>query len=185
MMMIVKTVKKYAQLMMFSFRIGIFIGQTRFIHLISQKHHNHINLFYLLINKQKATVRRMNEIGLRLNDYQMMNHFPNHWELTRKGFVKIRNGLFFIQLTRTDTLMKNVKRFRREMERENNPLAVRDANGVSIYLNVIPMSYMLPQDYAIFAEEFKRSPNQVWIVKPAAGSQGNGIFLVRTLKVCN
>lgn len=43
---------------------------------------------------------------------RMINHFPTHYELTRK-----------------DLMVKNVKRYRRELEREGSPLAARDATG--------------------------------------------------------
>lgn len=43
---------------------------------------------------------------------RMINHFPTHYELTRK-----------------DLLVKNIKRYRRELEREGSPLAARDATG--------------------------------------------------------
>ena len=41
------------------------------------------------------------ENGTRLSDQQMVNHFPNHYELTRK-----------------DLMVKNFKRFRREFEKD-------------------------------------------------------------------
>lgn len=36
--------------------------------------------------------------GIRLNDHQVINHFPNHYELTRK-----------------DLMVKNLKRYKKEM----------------------------------------------------------------------
>ena len=48
----------------------------------------------------------------RMNDFQMINHFPNHYELTRK-----------------DTMVKNIKRYRRDLEREGNPLAEKSQEG--------------------------------------------------------
>ena len=68
------------------------------------------------------------------------------------------------------------------MERENNPIAERDSEGNLIYMDVVPMTYLLPGDYTIFAEEFKKSPNTTWIMKPTSRSQGSGIFLVNKLK---
>ena len=44
--------------------------------------------------------------------YRMINHFPTHYELTRK-----------------DLLVKNIKRYRRELEREGSQLAARDSTG--------------------------------------------------------
>jgi hypothetical protein len=41
---------------------------------------------------------------MHLNDWQRINHFPNHYELTRK-----------------DLLIKNLKRAKRQLEREVSP----------------------------------------------------------------
>lgn len=43
------------------------------------------------------------ETGFRLNDDQILNHFPNHYELTRK-----------------DLMVKNIKRYRKSLEKEGN-----------------------------------------------------------------
>ena len=32
----------------------------------------------------------------------------------------------------------------------------------------IPVTFMLPADYNIFVEEFRRNPSSTWIMKPAA-----------------
>ena len=82
---------------------------------------------------------------------QLLNHFPNHFELTRK-----------------DLMVKNIKRFRKEMEKENNPIADKDETGGLLYMDIVPMTYILPGDYTIFAEEFKKYPNATWIMKPTA-----------------
>jgi len=44
-----------------------------------------------------------------LIDFRVINHFPNHYELTRK-----------------DLLVKNIKRYRKELERDGDPMAARD-----------------------------------------------------------
>lgn len=45
------------------------------------------------------------------------------------------------------------------------------------------MSYVLPSEYVIFADEFKKQQGDknVWIMKPIARSQGKGIFLFNKL----
>lgn len=57
------------------------------------------------------------DTGYRLSDDQMVNHFPNHYELTRK-----------------DLMIKNIKRYRKELEKEASPLAEKDENGKHLYL---------------------------------------------------
>ena len=104
------------------------------------------------------------DTGHRLGEYQLLNHFPNHYELTRK-----------------DLMVKNIKRYKKEIEKENSPLAEKDENGNYKYLDIIPQTFILPGDYSIFAEEFKRSTNVMWIMKPSSKSQGKGIFLVNKL----
>jgi len=79
-------------------------------------------------------------------------------------------------------MVKNIKRFRKDMEKESNPIADKDESGALIYMDIVPMTYILPGDYNIFVEEFKRYNNATWIMKPTAGAQGKGIFLVNKLK---
>ena len=103
-----------------------------------------------------ATVHRLfnPETGVRLNDHQIVNHFPNHYELTRK-----------------DHMLKNIKRYRRECEREKSPLAAKDDKGSYLHLDLVPATFMLPGDYGMFAEEYRRMPG-TWIMKPAGAAQG-------------
>ena len=63
-------------------------------------------------------------------------------------------------------MVKNIKRWRKEMEKENNPIAEKDAGGNYLYMDMFPMTYVLPGDYTIFVEEFKRNPHTTWIMKP-------------------
>ena len=94
---------------------------------------------------------------VRLNDNQLVNHFPNHYELTRK-----------------DLLVKNIKRFKGEME------IVTLHSGEKLELNqeIIPTTFILPLEYSLFLEEFTKSQHKKWILKPAGRSQGKGISLV-------
>ncbi|XP_048404326.2 polyglutamylase complex subunit TTLL1-like isoform X3 [Stegostoma tigrinum] len=104
------------------------------------------------------------ENGYRLSDDQIVNHFPNHYELTRK-----------------DLMIKNIKRYRKELEKEGSPLAEKDENGKYVYLDFVPVTFMLPADYNMFVEEFRRNPNSTWIMKPCGKAQGKGIFLINKL----
>ncbi|KDO20703.1 hypothetical protein SPRG_13914 [Saprolegnia parasitica CBS 223.65] len=95
------------------------------------------------------------ESGIRLGDGQYVNHFPNHYELTRK-----------------DLMVKNLKRYKKEAEKDPS-LAEK--------LDFIPVTYTLPADYSLFVEEFRRNPNVMWIMKPTSKAQGKGIFLINKL----
>ena len=51
----------------------------------------------------------------------------------------------------------------------------------------MPTTFVLPQEYLMFVEEFKRCAKQVgggkhWIMKPIGKAQGKGIFLFDNLK---
>ena len=48
---------------------------------------------------------------------RVINHFPNHYELTRK-----------------DMMMKNIKRYRKELDKEGNPVAEKDELGRYLHL---------------------------------------------------
>ena len=65
-------------------------------------------------------------------------------------------------------MVKNLKRFRKEMEKEGNALAERDERGNLVYMDIVPLTYTLPADYVIFVEEFKKNPNTTWIMKPTS-----------------
>jgi len=41
-----------------------------------------------------------------------------------------------------------------------------------------PMTYYMPNEYTLFLDEYKRSPNQLWIMKPVGKAQGRGIFII-------
>ncbi|KAI3384361.1 hypothetical protein SNEBB_008234 [Seison nebaliae] len=86
-----------------------------------------------------------------------INHFRNHYELTRKNLM-----------------VKNLKRHRRQLEKLGSP----DTAQCDFY----PTTYELPSEYHMFVEEYKKCPETVWIMKPVAKSQGKGIFLFRELK---
>ena len=72
-------------------------------------------------------------------------------------------------------MVKNLKRHKKALEREGK---TTEANSYDFF----PTTYNLPGDYSLFVEEFKKSNNQVWIMKPIGKSQGRGIFLFNKLQ---
>mmetsp|Transcript_1055 Transcript_1055/g.1065 ORF Transcript_1055/g.1065 Transcript_1055/m.1065 type:complete len:433 (+) Transcript_1055:87-1385(+) len=115
------------------------------------------NIYWASVN----TIRQIfnPESGYRLNDLQLVNHFPNHFELTRK-----------------DLMVKNIKRYLKEVARDPSILGTCPPPQ-----DFVPVTYLLPADYTIFVEEFRRNPNAMWIMKPTSRSQGKGIFLINKL----
>ncbi|KAK7505808.1 hypothetical protein BaRGS_00003079, partial [Batillaria attramentaria] len=91
-------------------------------------------------------------------DHVRINHFRNHYELTRKNLM-----------------VKNLKRLRRQLERESGKLEAQKCD-------FFPSTYELPSEYHIFVDEYRRNPGFIWIMKPIAKSQGKGIFLFKRLK---
>lgn len=96
------------------------------------------------------------------SDHQRINHFPNHYELTKK-----------------DNLIKNLKRTQRALQREG---LLEEAAKYDFF----PGTYVLPADYGLFVEEFKNHPaGTIWIMKPTGSAQGKGIFLFNKLAQIN
>lgn len=97
---------------------------------------------------------------IHLQAHQRVNHFRNHYELTRK-----------------DLLVKNIKRAQRQAQRDG---LLEEAQ---CYAACSPLTFVLPAEYSIFAEEFKKqqASGAIWIMKPVGKSQGKGIFLFNKL----
>ncbi|CAB3399038.1 unnamed protein product [Caenorhabditis bovis] len=94
----------------------------------------------------------------KFGEKQLICHFRNDFELTRKDF-----------------LIKNYKKARKAKE--------KSGIDVNATFNFLPSSYVLPAEYHLFVEEFRKYPSDtIWIMKPVAGAQGKGIFLFRKLK---
>lgn len=93
--------------------------------------------------------------------HQKINHFWNHYELTRK-----------------DLLIKNVKRTQKYLEKEHG-------RSYSEEYDFIPTSFSLPQEYALFKIEYRKNPKLLWIVKPVGRCQGKGIFLLERFSQLN
>ncbi|XP_065296562.1 polyglutamylase complex subunit TTLL1 isoform X2 [Dermacentor albipictus] len=93
----------------------------------------------------------------RLSEKQRVNHFPTHYELTRK-----------------DLLARHMQRYQRQrskaLQRDEPPPPA-----------IVPSTYVLPRDYSMFVDEYKKlagGGSSLWIVKPCGKAQGIGIKLV-------
>ncbi|GMI45796.1 hypothetical protein TrCOL_g10943 [Triparma columacea] len=94
--------------------------------------------------------------GMHLESHQRLNHFRNAKEICRK-----------------DLLIKNLKKRRRQLEKEGS---YEEATQYDFF----PVTFNLPREYALFVEEFKRQGG-LWIMKPIGSAQGKGIFLFSKL----
>eukprot|EP00357_Protocruzia_adherens_P036791 CAMPEP_0114979606 /NCGR_PEP_ID=MMETSP0216-20121206/4462_1 /TAXON_ID=223996 /ORGANISM="Protocruzia adherens, Strain Boccale" /LENGTH=437 /DNA_ID=CAMNT_0002340945 /DNA_START=29 /DNA_END=1342 /DNA_ORIENTATION=+ len=94
---------------------------------------------------------------MHLQPTQRVNHFRNHYELTRK-----------------DLMIKNLKRYKKLCDKEG-----RQEEAAS--MGFVPTTYNLPGEYSLFVEEFKKASGSVWIMKPIGRAQGKGIFLFHKL----
>ncbi|XP_077192171.1 putative tubulin polyglutamylase TTLL9 isoform X2 [Paroedura picta] len=93
-----------------------------------------------------------------MDEHVRISHFRNHYELTRKNYI-----------------VKNLKRFRKHLERDSGKLE-------AMKCDFFPKTFEMPSEYHLFVEEFRKNPGITWIMKPVARSQGRGIFLFRKLK---
>jgi len=95
---------------------------------------------------------RMREnIYKMMHEFQRVNHFPGSTELTRK-----------------DRLWENFSR-------------TATAIGEDTY-DFVPDTFVLPAEAKAFKKRFMKTKGEhLWIVKPAASSQGKGIFILRKL----
>ncbi len=111
------------------------------------------NVYWASVN----TVRNIfnGKSMIKLQDNQILNHFPTWFELCRK-----------------DHLAKNIKKYKKQLIKEGKSIDIID---------FLPQTYILPGDMSIFMEEFKRNPTYLWILKPSNRSQGSGIVLVNKL----
>lgn len=138
---------------------------------------------------------------VKLRPGQLVNHFPNHCELTRKvelaaAAARARHAaclwrafLACLAPWRPVTcttlpipaggarpsqhlLAKNVKRYQRRCKEESSLPGAATATPAAAAPDFLPATFALPHDYALFLEEFKRQPDATWILKPIDKAQG-------------
>lgn len=76
--------------------------------------------------------------------------------------MKVNHFRGWYELCRKDMLNKNLKKFKRNLEKQNN-------KEESNQYDFLPSTYLLPSEYVIFYEEFKKyqsDSKSLWIMKP-------------------
>ena len=87
------------------------------------------------------------------------------WVFTRHRILpsmRVNHFRGWAELCRKDLLNKNLKKFKSGLHKQNN-------NEESVKYNFLPSTYLLPQEYVSFYDEFKRVNNDnrtLWIMKP-------------------
>lgn len=66
-------------------------------------------------------------------------------------------------------MAKHMKRYRREQEKNSVDIVTKGGQGtatVATDFDMIPSTFVLPSDYNMFVDEFRKSGPSMWIVKP-------------------
>ena len=53
----------------------------------------------------------------------------------------------------------------------------------SIFIDFVPTTFLLPGDYNLFVEEFRKNPSSTWIMKPA-GKCKSSVFTKPLIEFC-
>ena len=93
---------------------------------------------------------------IKLNDYEKLHKYQKMNHFPRSN-----------ELTRKDLLYKNLSKLK-----ELFP---------GTKFDFLPESYILPNEYTFLKDKMDKNPNQFWIIKPVASSQGRGIFLTKNI----
>jgi len=93
---------------------------------------------------------------IKLNSYQKLHKYQKMNHFPRSN-----------ELTRKDLLYKNLSKLK-----ELFP---------GTKFDFLPESYILPNEYTFLKDKMDKNPNQFWIIKPVASSQGRGIFLTKNI----
>jgi len=84
-----------------------------------------------------------------------------------KKYQKVNHFPRSIEITRKDCLCKNIRR-------------MQNLYG-NRHFDFVPKTFILPQEFSLLADEAEKMPGKFWIIKPAASSQGKGIFVTNNV----
>ena len=82
-------------------------------------------------------------------------------------YQKVNHFPRSIEITRKDCLCKNITK-------------MQSLYGYR-HFDFVPKTFVLPQESSLLSEEDEKDPGKFWIVKPAASSQGKGIFVTNNI----
>ena len=138
-----------------------------------QQTHAVHNLLYRVFKSESKLLRSILEFnGFHLtesHDWNIMWVGTNAKPYLYQGlneFQKINHFPHSNEVTRKDKLCENI-------------VKMQETHGKDLY-NIIPDTYILPDEFADFYNDFKRNKGK-WIIKPVASSQGRGIYIVDNL----
>ena len=102
-----------------------------------------------ILQKRGITLTSIHpQVRHQLAPHVRVNHFRNHNELTHKGHM-----------------VKNFKRMICNLRRE-------DRASEAAQYDFFPVTYLLPMEYGVFVEDFKRQADKpIWIAKPTGKAQ--------------
>ena len=136
---------------------------------------NNKNYYFKLIGNECLLVKKLLEdngfIQSRSNEQWTIGWSSGHIKLSSyeklNKYQKVNHFPRSNELTRKDLLYKNLSKLK-----ELFP---------GTKFDFLPESYILPNEITFLRDKMDKNPNQFWIVKPVASSQGRGIFLTKNI----
>jgi hypothetical protein len=125
--------------------------------------------------------------------WQRINHFPNHQQLTRKDLLARNLKSAAREAASAAAAVAGTGAFGRHggggathrpsaLASSSQPLPPPPAPAAAALLpgpfDFLPPTFLLPTEYRLFADAFRRGGGGTWIMKPIGRCQGQGISLV-------
>ena len=152
------------------------ISQSNFSSINAYNNNNtNKNYYFKLLGNECLLVKKLLEdngfIQSRANEPWTIAWSSGHIKLSTyeklSKYQKMNHFPRSNELTRKDLLYKNLSKLK-----ELFP---------GTKFDFLPESFILPNEYTFLKDRMDKNPNQFWIVKPVASSQGRGIFLTKNI----